>query len=252
MYNNNYNATAATLSSGRAIKFTTLPPINTQSPWLNIINGVYCDTINGNHNGIPEPGEQIQFSVSLRNNGNVNAQNVIATLRSIDNNVIITESLKSFNNIPISGTVNNQSNPFVFQVISNPSDSVLDFAIRLTANNYTSIQYISIAMTPYSAIKDNLNNTTHNVLTLKQNSPNPFNNHTQINYTISTGSEVKVKIYNINGAHIKTLVSKYQSPGNYTIVWNKYDLHNRIVPNGIYFYSLEAGNKKITRKMIVY
>ncbi len=59
-------------------------------------------------------------------------------------------------------------------------------------------------------------------------------------------SNVKLKIYDILGREIATLVNETQKPGNYKITWNA---NNQ--PSGIYFYKLTAGNFVETKKMIL-
>lgn len=249
--NNVYAPTSAFLNTGRAIKFTTSTPTNLQSPWVVLTNDACWDSINGNNNGIPEPNEIIQLTAYLYNNSSIAAQNVTATIRTLDGNAQVTDSVKSFGNIPASGTIHNQTNPFVFQVVPNPTDSILDFALQITAHNYTSLQYFSIAMKPYSAIAESVNSDILS-FALAQNSPNPFRHLTRISYALPVAQLVNLKVYNITGAHVKTLVSEYQPQGNYLISWDRTDHRNQIVPKGIYFYTLETTIKKQTRKMIIY
>jgi Predicted periplasmic ligand-binding sensor domain len=82
---------------------------------------------------------------------------------------------------------------------------------------------------------------------LFQNYPNPFNSVTQIKYAISKSSNVILKVYNILGKEISTLINQKQNSGNYQIT---FDANN--LPSGIYFYEL-AINKtlRIVRKMIL-
>jgi 1,4-alpha-glucan branching enzyme len=87
--------------------------------------------------------------------------------------------------------------------------------------------------------------------TLSQNYPNPFNPNTRIRYTISnTGSSsttfVQLKVYDILGNEVATLVSKYQIAGSYEVEFNGAD-HS----SGIYFYKISTGNYVATRKMVL-
>jgi 5'-nucleotidase/UDP-sugar diphosphatase len=84
---------------------------------------------------------------------------------------------------------------------------------------------------------------------LLQNFPNPFNPETRISYTIPGGSDVSIDIYDLLGQKIRTLVDSYQSPGNYTVIWNGCDQIGRRVASGIYFYKMQAGDFTQTRKM---
>ena len=91
LYNNNYASTAASLSTGRAIRFTTLSPVS-NSPWLNLTGILINDSIGGNNNRIPEPGENVQLVITLTNSGTAQAENVNAKLRNTDANASIRTS----------------------------------------------------------------------------------------------------------------------------------------------------------------
>jgi len=84
---------------------------------------------------------------------------------------------------------------------------------------------------------------------LLPNFPNPFNPSTVISYKIPQSSQVRVKIYNLLGQEIITLVEKYQLAGTYEIKWNGQDQFARQVPAGVYIYCLEAGEYTDFQKM---
>jgi 1,4-alpha-glucan branching enzyme len=81
---------------------------------------------------------------------------------------------------------------------------------------------------------------------LSQNYPNPFNPSTIIRYQIPTAGNVTLKIYDILGREIKTLVNKYQQGGTYEITFNAANLSS-----GIYFYQIRTNNFVSTKKMIL-
>jgi len=82
---------------------------------------------------------------------------------------------------------------------------------------------------------------------LSQNYPNPFNPSTKILYTIPNSDFVTLKIFDILGRDIQTLVNEFQKPGEYSVNFNAGKM-----PSGIYFYQLQAGNDfKETKKMIL-
>ena len=93
---------------------------------------------------------------------------------------------------------------------------------------------------------------------LEQNYPNPFNPSTKIRYTISvvgsgharSATNVKLKIYDILGREVATLVNEYQVPGNYEVEFNTESINGQIT-SGIYFYTLRAGDFVQSRKMIL-
>ena len=80
--------------------------------------------------------------------------------------------------------------------------------------------------------------------------PNPFNPTTTIRYSLSEGSRVSLKIYNVIGERIKTLVEDFQSPGEKSAVWDGRNDHGQLVSSGVYIYKLEVGEFASARKMI--
>ena len=86
---------------------------------------------------------------------------------------------------------------------------------------------------------------------LDQNYPNPFNPSTTIEYYLPKSTDVVLKIYNILGDEIKTLVNEYQSAGNKTYKWDGTDNAGQKTASGIYFYKAQLGEKVITKKMIL-
>jgi len=93
-----------------------------------------------------------------------------------------------------------------------------------------------------SVNEDNLLNTYY----LFQNYPNPFNPSTRISYKVGEPGLVQLKVYNILGVEVATLVNEYKSPGNYSADFNASNLSS-----GVYFYSLSVNNFTQTRKMIL-
>jgi hypothetical protein len=85
---------------------------------------------------------------------------------------------------------------------------------------------------------------------LSQNFPNPFNPTTMINFTIPASGNVDVKVYDILGRQVRTLVSGVYQPGNYSVMWDARDESGNMVSNGVYFYTIRAKNFSSTRKMM--
>ena len=79
---------------------------------------------------------------------------------------------------------------------------------------------------------------------LHQNYPNPFNPSTLITYNLKEGSMVSLSVYDAMGRLIRTLVSRYQGAGSYSLKFNNEDL-----PSGVYFYRLTTENSSAARKM---
>ncbi len=86
---------------------------------------------------------------------------------------------------------------------------------------------------------------------LYQNYPNPFNPSTVISYYLNSPSRVTVRVINVMGQTIQTLVERKQTSGIHHIKWNGKDNAGQPVASGIYFYRLEAGSFTQTKKMIL-
>lgn len=84
---------------------------------------------------------------------------------------------------------------------------------------------------------------------LAQNYPNPFNSTTWIEYDLATEAHVILRIFNVRGQLVKTLVDELETAGHYAVLWDATDSANQTVPAGIYFYRIEADGKTKSRKM---
>ena len=84
-----------------------------------------------------------------------------------------------------------------------------------------------------------------------QNYPNPFNTSTVISYILIKSLEMSLKVYDIVGREILTLVNGFQSAGTYHLKWDGKDSKGQYVPSGVYFYRLEADHLVKTKQMTV-
>ncbi|MDE3058273.1 MAG: Ig-like domain-containing protein [Bacteroidota bacterium] len=81
---------------------------------------------------------------------------------------------------------------------------------------------------------------------LEQNYPNPFNPTTHLRFTIAGLQFVTLKVYDVLGREVATLVNEQKSPGTYEVNFDA-----RLLPSGVYFYRLEAGSFAETKKLVV-
>jgi hypothetical protein len=95
-----------------------------------------------------------------------------------------------------------------------------------------------------SSISGDESSSILNNFILEQNYPNPFNPTTNIRFRIAEFGFVSVKIYNLLGIEVTTLVEEYKPTGTYSVQFDAAEL-----PSGIYFYQLTAGNIIETKKM---
>ena len=85
--------------------------------------------------------------------------------------------------------------------------------------------------------------------TLFQNYPNPFNPETRIEFSISTRSRVQIKIFNLKGQLIRTLVDQLFNPGRFSPIWDGKDEIGSKVPSGIYLYEMKAGDVRVAKRL---
>jgi hypothetical protein len=113
---------------------------------------------------------------------------------------------------------------------------------------------ISYSYSPVTVIDDNL--ILVNMYRLSNNYPNPFNPTTKINYQIPELSFITIKVYDVLGRYLASLVKEEKPAGSYTVEFSANggstsggDTYN--LSSGIYFYRLEAGSFVETKKMIL-
>ncbi len=113
---------------------------------------------------------------------------------------------------------------------------------------------MSISMSSKNAVTSvdrELNESLPSEFTLGNNYPNPFNPTTEISFALPVDSKVKLRVYNIIGQEIALLANANFKAGTHRVMWNGTNENGLKVPSGIYLYSLEAGNTKLVKKMML-
>jgi len=95
-------------------------------------------------------------------------------------------------------------------------------------------------------IKEGQNSILPTKYELSQNYPNPFNPTTKINFALPKSGFVTLKIYDILGREIKTLVNEIKQAGNYTVDFNASEFSS-----GVYFYRIESGTFSEIKRMVL-
>jgi CubicO group peptidase (beta-lactamase class C family) len=111
---------------------------------------------------------------------------------------------------------------------------------------------IEFALSLPTSVEEKRDNPTPPArFSLYHNYPNPFNPETVISYQLPVASEVRLTIFNALGQEIRTLVNGRQSPGQKSVVWDGNNDLGQPVNSGIYFYTLKAGDRVQTKKMVL-
>ncbi|MCL5029260.1 MAG: T9SS type A sorting domain-containing protein [Bacteroidetes bacterium] len=147
-------------------------------------------------------------------------------------------------------TINNLSKTLT--VINNlQKGQTYYWKVRSTSNNGISSAYSSSGIFVIEGITGIKNGSTPYTFEVQQNYPNPFNPSTQINFTIPKASIVSIKIYNMLGQLVKTLIDEQKNAGFHTIVWNGDNNFGQHVASGAYIYRVIAGENVAVKKMIL-
>jgi len=109
---------------------------------------------------------------------------------------------------------------------------------------------VNTAVTSPSGVTDIKNNLAPQKFVLFQNYPNPFNPSTRIQYSLEKAAEVTLKVYNLLGVEVATLVNERQEAGSYAVPFNT-NKGTLALSSGVYFYRLEAESFVSTRKLVL-
>ena len=195
----------------------------------NIFAGYEIDMFNPNENNMMwENGHggghmdfgnnikiQLHFTDAQLNTYGMNKNNIQAKLW--DNQ---TNSWKS-----VASTINTQNNTVSF------SSSTVSGFVALSGSTVTAVETTESLPTEF---------------VLNQNYPNPFNPSTTISYKLSSDGNVSLKVYDILGNEVASLINDFQNAGNYKISFDASRL-----ASGVYFYKLQTSNFVQVRKMML-
>jgi Secretion system C-terminal sorting domain len=97
-----------------------------------------------------------------------------------------------------------------------------------------------------TGVSDGAVNQTPLKCSLSQNYPNPFNPSTVISYQVASFSKISLKVFDLMGREVATLVNEVKSAGSYTATFNAANM-----PSGVYFYRLQAGSFTETKRLVL-
>lgn len=137
--------------------------------------------------------------------------------------------------------------PGNYTLVADKQDYQLSSAQTVSVNYVTALDgYNNFTITPEGNLTGVEDNTTITGYALNQNYPNPFNPSTVISYQLPKESQVTLKVYNVLGNEVATLVSGKQAAGSYNVTFNASGL-----ATGVYIYKLEAGSFSAMKKLVL-
>jgi hypothetical protein len=98
---------------------------------------------------------------------------------------------------------------------------------------------------------DGVQGVSLGVLALDNARPNPAQNRVTIRWQVPVEADVSLRVYNTAGQLVRVLADGKCKPGAYTSVWNRTDAKGHRLANGVYFYELDSGERRISRKVIL-
>lgn len=135
-------------------------------------------------------------------------------------------------------------------------------AVRLTNNTEWSHRLILGGFSSYISSPGNddpewpgevtdVEGVTPASMALRQNYPNPFNPSTTIAFSVPQRTAATLRVYDVRGQYVATLLSKTIGPGWQSVRWDGRDHRGNPSGSGVYFYRLEAGARSVARKMVL-
>ena len=224
--------TTATKSTGLPNKNLSYVAANDSNIFVGSQLGVFRSTNSG-------------ISWSAANNGLTNFN--ITTLSAIGSNIFAGTNWSYSGTDGIYISTNNGAN---WTPINTGISSATVYAIVLLGDNLFIGSSWGVWRRPLTDIVTDIQNKNDLkqkfVFALHQNFPNPFNPTTSISFTIPSKSFVSLKIYDLIGKEVATLVSEVLPEGNYSKQWIAFN-----IPSAIYFYRLQVGEYTETKKLIL-
>lgn len=201
-------------------------------------------------------GQSAQYEIKLTGGpavqGGFNVASFLGSLNPVDNSSKILQSelvhtsAKSFSGGSVSWNFNfTAANQVYKDTLYSVANSVNGDGSNSSLDRWNFGQKFVVTVIDQPSNVDDKNTLLKN-FTLQQNYPNPFNPGTIISYSIPKGTFVTLKIYDVIGNEVATLVNETKSAGKYDINFNASELSN-----GVYLYQLKTNEFTSTRKMIL-
>jgi hypothetical protein len=128
------------------------------------------------------------------------------------------------------------------------NNAAIDFARRILDH---ALPIDCVRWPVVTTVQDAAADVTPRVPALHQNSPNPCNPSTSIRFDLNQDVEVSLRVYDVAGRVVRTLVAEKLRAGRQAVLWDGRDARGRTVASGLYIYELAAGDFRATRKLVV-
>ena len=187
----------------------------------------------------PTPGSDLATIYMIGDKVSTNA-NLGAALFVFEGDVKVSTDLKNEQ-----GVVDNQTRVLVYM----NSNTGMTGQLLTAKGKLVSVEAVDNFSRPVKTTV--VNRAIPTAYALNANYPNPFNPTTNISFALPIDSKVSLKIYNVAGQLVRTLVNETMVAGIHTVTWDGINSNGEKVASGIYFYKLNAGDYSKTMKMVM-
>ena len=158
----------------------------------------------------------------------------------------IREKIANVTKVYLGGTLVNSTSGYTINWVTESGNQFSVQADSVASGNVMvhGAVFTYVGTTPATLVK--ASTMLPSGFTLNQNYPNPFNPSTQIQFSVPEAGFVTLKVYDMLGREVATLVNQELTPSSYSINWNAAN-----VASGVYLYKLDAGNYSVTKKMVL-
>jgi hypothetical protein len=188
-----------------------------------------------------EPVTALRFELEFAKGFKYKIPELSARIQTLSTNINFQDNILTFVLLDISGT---GIAPGSGTIVSIPFEDGKNFRVTAAyaATRTSGLKEMEYTISDYESSND--------LIVLEQNDPNPFSVSTRIEFQIPERERVKVIIYDVDGALIRTLADSTMDGGTHTVEWNGTDDGGNEVEPGVYFYKLYAGVYSLTKKMV--
>jgi hypothetical protein len=200
----------------------------------------------GDGDGIIEPGELVQISNFVKNDGNITAYQVQLNMTTDYSGVSIVDPTFDIGDLEPDERVELDQARFAMDEGMEPGDVPIYMEFT-DLEGYTILDTVYLTVTSVESHPGNVGEKT----ALRQNIPNPFNPSTVITFATLKQGRVTLSVYDIAGRLIRRFGFNDLEPGNHSIVWDGKSTSGKTVSSGVYSYVLEADGTRLQKKMIL-
>jgi FlgD Ig-like domain len=216
-------------------------------------NTTYYWYISDDDNGLPSysfftfttdasmPVQLNSFNASVLNNAVTLTWSTATEVNNYGFDVESSTDGKTFNKIGFVAGSGNSNSTKNYSYTDSPNSATVSYRLK-QINNDGSFTYSDVL-----TVTLNSDNTAK----LMNNYPNPFNPSTSIKFYIPNNSDVTIKIYDILGREVTTLINKQSEAGYHIVYWNGIDRNGNSVASGTYICRMQAGNFLQTKKLML-